>query len=171
MKRARLIVVPALLGLALVGGCSRKDETAAPAASQSAAPEAKPGLALTEARLVLPAVKGNPGVAYFSVANTGEKVAVLAAVSLEGAASAEMHQSQGGTMGPVSRVEIAPGTTIRFAPGGLHVMVFGLDPKIAAPGPAEITLTFADGDKISAKVPVETAGAAAMGGMHEGHQM
>ena len=43
-----------------------------------------------------------------------------------------------------------------FEPGALHVMAFELDAKLAAGGTAEMTLTFADGDKLSAPLKIES---------------
>jgi hypothetical protein len=58
---------------------------------------------------------------------------------------------------------------VQFAPGGKHVMAFDLSDKLAAGGTAELTITFADGDKISAPLAVEAAGGmGAMSGMEHG---
>ena len=61
-------------------------------------------------------------------------------------------------------VEIGPGASLAFEPGKLHVMVFDLDAKLQAGGETEMTLTFADGDKLSAPLRIEAAG----GGMDHG---
>ena len=45
---------------------------------------------------------------------------------------------------------------VQFAPGGKHVMVFDLEDTVKAGGTTEMTLTFADGDKLSAPLKVET---------------
>ena len=163
MRRLPLILAPLALGLAL-SACQQAAKT--PDAAASNGPEAKPGLAVSGGTLVLPAVKGNPGVAYFELANSGDAPAALAAVSVDGVGKAEMHQTSGGSMGPVDRVEVAPKGKVSFAPGGTHVMLFDLDPKLVAGGSAELTLTFADGDKVSAPLAVKAAGGDdAMGGM------
>ncbi|WP_088308375.1 copper chaperone PCu(A)C [Novosphingobium sp. B 225] len=162
MRRSLLILAPLTLGLGL-SACQQQAN--APEAAASTGPEAKPGVAVSGGTLVLPAVKGNPGVAYFDVANSDAKAVALAAVAVDGAAKAEMHQTSGGSMAPVDRVEIDPNTSVKFAPGALHVMLFDLDPKLATGGSAEMTLTFADGDKISAPLSIKSAGEAAMGGM------
>ena len=44
----------------------------APEQTEAAAPEAPEGIAVTNARLMLPAVSGNPGAVYFDVANSGD---------------------------------------------------------------------------------------------------
>ena len=92
--------------------------------------------------------------------HTGDKPASLAAVHIEGAAKAEMHQTTGGQMAPVDKIDVAPGSEAKFAPGGLHVMAFELADTLVAGGKAEMTLTFADGDKLSVPLTVEPAGGA-----------
>lgn len=162
MRRTALLITPLVLGL-ILAGC--KQQAQKPEAPASAAPEAKPGVVVTDGTLVLPAVKGNPGVAYFTVANSDAKKVALAAISVDGAAKAEMHQTTGGSMGPVDRVEIDPNASVKFSPGGLHVMLFDLDAKLTAGSSTEMTLTFADGDKLSAQLAIKPAGDAPMGEM------
>lgn len=169
--RARLILAPALLGLSALslGACQQQP---AETAEATAAPEAKPGLAVTDGRLILPVVGGNPAGIYFTLTNTGDKPGALAAVSIDGAAKAEMHETKGGTMSPVPQIEVPAGGTVKFEPGALHVMAFDLDAKLVAGGTAEMTLTFADGDKLSAPLKIESrAGGDGMAGMDHGEGM
>lgn len=164
MKVLPPAIILAMLALA---GCQQQpaEKQAGPQAAATAnGPDAKPGLALQAGRLVLPAVKGNPGAAYFMLDNASGKTAVLAALTIDGAAKAEMHRTEGSKMEGVERLEIAPGTSLAFEPGKLHVMVFGLDAKLQADGQTEMTLTFADGDKLSAPLKIEAPG----GGMGHG---
>ena len=164
IKLAR--IVPLAMVLAL---CACQQEAKAPEqAAESGAPDAKPGLVATDGALVLPAVKGNPGVAYFTLTNQGDKPATLAGVSIDGVEKAEMHATQGGTMVPVANVEIKPGEIVKFEQGGRHVMLFGLSDKVTAGGAAEMTLTFSDGDKLSAPLMVEAMGDMAEMGDHGG---
>ena len=111
MRKALTVLAPLALGLSL-SACQQKDK--APEAPASAAPDAKPGVAVADARLVLPAVKGNPGVAYFTLANSDTKAVALAAVSVDGVGKAEMHQTVGGKMGPVDRVDIDPNASVEL---------------------------------------------------------
>ena len=155
MKRiAPLLLAISLTALTACGQQAAKDEAA------TAAPEAEPGLALTGATLVLPAVKGNPAGGYFTLVNNGEKPVTLAGVSVSGAARAEMHETKGGSMEPLASLEIKPGETVKFERGGKHIMAFDLDAKLAPGGTGELTLTFADGDKISAPLKLEAPGGA-----------
>ena len=143
----------ALIAALAVAGCQQ--ETPTPVAPS---PDAKPGLSLAGGRLVLPAVKGNPGAAYFELTNGGTGETSLAALVIAGAGKSEMHETSGGSMARLASVALQPGETVRFAPGGKHVMVFDLDPKVTAGSTAELTLTFGDGDKLSAPLRVDAAG-------------
>ena len=58
---SRLLALSLLTALA---GCSGKSPEVAQTNEGAAAPETKPGLALSGGKLVLPAVSGNPGAAY-----------------------------------------------------------------------------------------------------------
>lgn len=131
-----------------------QQEKAAPAN-----PEAKPGLRVDNARLVLPAVSGNPAAAYFNLVNFGDKDVTLAAVSIEGAGKAEMHETTGTSMAPLRDYAVDSGESGVFAPGGRHVMAFDLASSLKAGGTTEMTLTFADGDKLSTRINVVAAGA------------
>lgn len=138
-----------------------EDASATGAPSEATAgPEAKPGIAVTDGVLVLPAVRGRPGAAYFAVANRGPAPTSIAAISIDGADKAEMHETKGGSMSPLGAVEIKPGESLRFERGGKHVMVFDIAESVKAGGTAEMTLVFADGDKVSAPLRVEAAGGA-----------
>lgn len=142
----------ALMFALALAGCQQK--AAAPAEPN---PDAKPGLMLSAGQLSLPAVKGNPGAAYFTLINSGE-AATLEAVSVAGAEKSEMHETSGGSMAPIASLTLKGGETVTFARGGKHVMVFGLDPSTVPGSKAEITLIFADGDKLSAPLEVLAAG-------------
>jgi hypothetical protein len=152
-----------MVSLAAVSACKR---SAAPATQESPSgsadalgPDAKPGVSAGAARLVLPVVPGRPGVAYFRVTNNTGAPITLASVHVQGAGKAEMHRTSGGQMAPVDHVDIAPGAVTTFAPGGLHVMAFDIKPDLAPSQQGELTLTFADGDKLSLPMKVEAMGA------------
>ncbi|NJC33000.1 hypothetical protein GGR88_000474 [Sphingomonas jejuensis] len=108
----------------------------------------------------LPAVPGNPAAAYFTLKGGVEDNALIA-VTAPRALRAELHQSmqQGGmaAMEPVRRVPVpARGETV-LAPGGTHVMLFGLDRSIASGQGVELLLTFEAGPAIRYTLPARTA--------------
>lgn len=154
--KSPLFLVP--LTLLALSACGEANKPAQPDAqpSEAVAPDAKPGITAAEGVLSLPVVKGRPGAAYFAVTNGSAAAVTLAAVTIEGAAKAEMHETNGGSMAPLGVVEIKPGETVTFARGGKHVMVFDLAETVKAGGSAEMTLTFAGGDKVSLPLKVES---------------
>jgi copper(I)-binding protein len=149
LKYAKL----AALALLALGACNHKQPAQAPT-SQTA----QEGVVVVGGRLVLPALKGHPAAAYFTLHNQGDTIATLTSVAIDGAAKAEMHQTSGSTMSPIERLDIAPGASVLFAGGGKHVMVFDLSPTIAAGGSVDLTLNFASGRKITAQLHVEAPG-------------
>lgn len=155
MKPARLLAILAPLAALALTACQQQAE--APADKN---PDGKPGLGASDGMLVLPAVKGNPGAGYFTLNNGSGKAVTLAGVSIEAAQSAEMHETKDGKMSSLDQVDLAPGATVKFAPGGKHVMAFNLKPEIATGSVVEMTLTFSDGDKLSAPLKVMAAGSA-----------
>ncbi len=129
------------------------------------APETKAGLALSEGVLMMPVVAGRPAAAYFKLDNGSDKPVSLASAWIEGAESAEIHETRAGSMAKIESLEIGPGDSVLFERGGLHVMAFGLSSDLvsladAPDGTTEITLTFADGDKLSAPLTIEKMGTA-----------
>ena len=166
MNTARRIALPlfAALGALSLGAC--KGEADKPAAAASTAPETKPGVTATDARLVLPAIAGNPGAAYLTLDNQSKDVVTVAAVAIDGAGKTQFHTAD---MKVADYVKAEPGTALAFAPGQLHVMVYDLDSKLVAGGETELTVTFSDGDKLSVPAKIQGAGEAAMGGMEAKH--
>lgn len=164
MRMTPFLALAAALTLA---ACQQQAKPGAPESSASASasgevtakgPASQRGLKLEGARLVLPVLKGSPGAAYFMLDNSSGATAVLASIAIDGASKASMHQTAEDTMTSVERVEIAPGTSITFAPGGLHVMAYELADRLKPGGTTQMTLTFADGETLSAPLKIEAAG-------------
>ena len=150
---------------------SDAEATASGQAVPVAGPDAKPGISVSEGKLILPVIPGRPAAVYFKVRNGGPGKAVLAGVDVTGAAKAEMHKTDGSMMSSVKELQLEPGAEVDFAAGGLHVMVFDLDPKLKAGGTTELTLTFADGDKASLPLAISTMGADTPAQGMAGHDM
>lgn len=155
MKSA--LFASAALALSVLGlsACEKQPE-------QAVAPEGMPGVTVENARLVLPAVKGNPGVVYFDVTYGGADYATIRKVEIAGAKEAMMHDTttQNGVtqMYPAPFINLTKGETIKFEPGGKHVMAMGLDPALAVGGDVEVTLTFAGGDKLTTSAKIQAPG-------------
>ncbi len=163
MKPFHLFVALVAIPLA---ACEQQQTQALQMQTSSRSSVAKPGIAAKDGRLVLPAVKGNPGAAYFSIFNGTDTEVSIAAVSIRGAGKAQIHRSSGGSMTKLDAVSIKPTWTQRFFPGARHVMAFDLDPKLAPGGKTEMTLTFANGEMVSIPLRIEAAGGMDHGEMH-----
>lgn len=154
---ASAMLAAAGIGLAACGqGAKQAQQT-------SVAPEGMPGITVSDGRLVLPAVKGNPGAVYFNVDYTGDDVAMIRAVHVDGAKTATLHETVTGPNGvsqmqEMLNVKVNKGTTLKFEPGGKHVMAMDLDPSLKVGDTTEVTLTFLGGDKVSFPAKVEAPG-------------
>lgn len=91
-----------------------------------------------------PLVAGAPGVAYFSI--TSRSADRIVGMSSPEAGAVEIHDSIMAADGMASMqkresVELPPGKTVVFGPGGLHVMILRPNPQQAsAIFPIQITL-------------------------------
>ena len=99
------------------------------------------------------------GADYLTIANKGAAPDRLIGAEVKGA-MAEIHESKmaaDGTMnmGPLpDGVELPPNTPVMLAPGGVHMMVMGLDPAPKVGDRLAVTLKLKSGD-LSIEVPVE----------------
>lgn len=122
-----------------------------------------PELAVDQGYIRLNAVPDRPAVAYFTV-HGGPADATLIDVGSPVSIRSEMHESMaaGGmtTMKPLDRVPIRAGSTTAFAPGGKHVMLFGMNPGIKPGQRVMLTFTFSNNQRIEFSAPTIAAGAA-----------
>lgn len=103
-----------------------------------------------------------PGVmahaAYFTLTNTGAKPRRLIGIAAEGYMMAHIHKTEVkddvATMAPIDLIQIAPGQSIVFEQGGLHVMLMRPAGPLEDGGTVDLTLEFANGEKlpVAAKV-------------------
>ena len=159
MKSPLFTALMLVAGTAFIGACG--GNSSQPAEGQ--APEGAPGLTVQNARMIMPAVGGNPGVVYFDLANSSDRNYALRRADIEGAGRTEMHgtmEMSGGemAMSETGQQTVMAGETFAFEPGGYHLMAFDLSPELSAGGTTEVTLTVAGGDKFSFEVPIQNAG-------------
>ena len=124
-------------------------------------------LAATGATVQLAAVPGRPAAGYLTLSGGP---AVLTGVTSSVAARVELHEST--TAGGMSRmamtlaVPVPAAGAVRFAPGGRHLMIFGLKaPAVGATVP--LVLHFEDGRSLQVAARAVAPGMAAM--EHGGH--
>lgn len=150
---AALALGTATMGLGACGGG---------ASEETAVPDAVPGLSVENARMVLPAVEGNPAAIYLDLAYNGDRNVAVNRVAVDGADSAVMHE-MGEWDGKMEMMEMLPivmkkGDAVKFEPGAKHIMVMGVSPELQAGGTTEATFIVAGGDKLSFPVQIQAAG-------------
>jgi copper(I)-binding protein len=127
-----------------------------------AAPEAPEGITVTDGWMAMPAVAGNPGAVYFTIANSSDRNRMIRAADVLGAGSAAMHQMGTWNLEPsmdeVMQLDVPAGETIEFKPGDYHVMAMDLDETLEVGSQTEVTLTFVGGDKVSFPVEIRAPG-------------
>ena len=147
-------VVPILAAFLLASGCNQTPSTE---------------VEVTNPVVRLPAVPGRPGAGYFMLTAPQDRVA-LTAVTTPAAERVEMHETMAeGTMAsmrPVRRIEV--GRPIAFAPGGRHLMLFGVSPELKAGDTTDLTFQFEQGAPVTVSARVIGAGDS-LGGEHAGH--
>lgn len=140
----RVFTATTLTALLLLGACGAPAE-----------------LAVEDAWARLPAASGRPGAAYLTVKGGADETA-LTAVESPAAERAELHEMahEGGVMrmGAVARIAVPAGGEVRLAPGGYHVMLFGLRPGQNAGGTLPLILRFANGTSLTTEAKLVGAG-------------
>ena len=118
-------------------------------------------LGVEDAWVRLPAVSSRPGAAYFTLKGGAEATSLLG-VSSPAAVRTELHEMkhEGGmmTMAPIKDVAIPASGTVKFEPGGKHVMLYDLSPEIRAGGKIPLRLAFANGKTIEVEAELRAPG-------------
>lgn len=153
----------ALLGagtLLALAACSGEAE--APASETETTAAATEALTITNPRLVLAPVAGNPAAVYFDLSYSGDASLTLASVAVEGAGMTMMHQTieKDGAkmMMAADPITLAKGTNVAFVPGGLHVMAMQPSDAWMPGGSVNVTLTLSDGTAQTFAADVRAAG-------------
>lgn len=144
--------------LAALSGCAQPAE--APATEEQEAEAA--ALTVSNARIVLPPVAGNPAAVYFDLSYSGAPGITLDNVGVEGAGTTMIHDyaEEAGAMRMVmaDSVRLGGDAPVRFAPGGLHAMAMEPSDALRAGGTAKVTLTLSNGATTVIEAPVRAAG-------------
>ena len=102
-------------------------------------------------------IRATPGAevaaAYLTLRNRGPVAVVVRGVRSPLAGSAMIHESHlangVSSMRPREPLSIAPGATVQFAPGGLHVMLQGLSHPLAPGDAVPLILILGDGAELA----------------------
>ena len=156
MKRALMAVavIGATLGLA---ACGESPEQ--PAAEQTAG---IPGMKISNARMVLAPVPGNPAAVYFDLDYEGDRNVALNRAEVKGAKSAMFHD-YGEYDSKVQMMEMLPvplkkGTKLEFKPGAKHLMAMDVSPDLKPGGTTEATVIVSGGARQTFPVEIRAAG-------------
>ncbi len=124
-------------------------------------------LRATHAWVRLAAVPGNPAAAYLTLHGGAEDTRLIA-IDSDAAGSSELHRSMktgpGGAMGQMTGMQRLDGLDlpahgkIEFAPGGNHVMLFGVSPAVKPGGHITLAIRFEKGQPLQADAVVVGAG-------------
>jgi hypothetical protein len=129
---------------------------------ENAAGEAAAGLTVSNPRVVLAPVGGNPAAVYFDLSYSGAPGVTLDSVTVDGAGMTMIHDyaESAGTMQMTMAdpVRLAEGAPVSFAPGGLHVMAMEPTDALQPGGTARVTFVLSDGTRTSIDAPVRAAG-------------
>jgi len=103
----------------------------------------------------------SPSGGYFTLKNTGTTAVTLTGASSPACGMLMMHQSMntGGmsSMEDVANVPVAVGGTVKFAPGGYHLMCMDPTPAMKPGAVVSVTLKFADKSEAKADFAVKNA--------------
>lgn len=168
MKR---VLVIAALALAACGPAVEAPKEA-PKATPVAVSATLGALAIEDA-IAKPPIEGqSTGAGYFVIHNTGETADRLVSAASPNAASIELHTHREvdgmKRMEKVDGVDVPAGGAAVFAPGGLHLMIFGFAPAVDT---LPVTLTFEKGGDVTVpfKIMARSADDGTSHGGHEGH--
>lgn len=143
MTRA-LPFAAAALSIIALGACAKEKE-----------------LTVADAYVRFSPVRTNPSAAYFTIHGGTQDVSLIG-VSTEVAIRSEMHETTHSgnmaSMKAVESVQIPAGSTVKFEPGGKHVMMWNINPGIAPPKHITLVFAFSNGDHIKADAPLVPAG-------------
>ena len=103
------------------------------------------------------------GAAFMTLTTQGSRTDRLVAISTSAAVQAQVHitSMDGGVMKmqPVEIIEVAPDAPTTLEPGGLHVMLMGLNGALVQGTAFPMTLTFERAGDLEVQVKVQGPGA------------
>lgn len=112
----------------------------------------------------LAAVPGRPAAAYLTI-HGGREPARLLAVESPSVGSSELHRSMkmgpGGSMTGMQRLDgldVPAGGEVSFAPGGNHVMLFGVSQQVQPGQTMRLSIRFEKGQPLAIDARVVSAG-------------
>jgi hypothetical protein len=113
---------------------------------------------------------GGTGAGFMAIRNTGSAPDRLVAARTPVARVVELHthirEGEVMRMRPVPAIDLPPGQEVRLQPGGLHLMLIGLNAALDQGGRVPVTLVFERAGEVEVQLAVEAAGARGPGHRH-----
>lgn len=104
---------------------------------------------------------GLPAGGYFTLRNAGAETVTLTGASSPACGMLMLHKTDDmngmSSMGDVANIPVAAGDTLKFAPGGYHLMCMNPTAAMKVGAKVMVTLEFAGGTKLSADFAVKDA--------------
>ncbi len=98
--------------------------------------------------------------AYFTITNTSGVDERLVGISTPVASMAHLHRTQTennvSTMQSTDALILPAGGSVRLAPGGLHIMILGLNGPLQAGESVPLTLSFLEAGEVNFEAPVRS---------------
>lgn len=102
-----------------------------------------------------------PQGGYFTLHNGGDKTVTLVGASAPGYGKVMLHKTihENGVdrMVHVESIDVKPGDSLTFAPGGYHIMLMQPHNDLKPGDKLPVTLLFGDGDKLTVDFDVRSA--------------
>lgn len=115
-------------------------------------------------------IKDRPAAGYFILRNNTDKAIELTGASSSGCGMVMLHQSKDvngvDKMLPIKNIKVPAHGAVSFAPDGYHLMCMKPKSAVTAGKTVSVTLTFADGKKVSANFPVKGPGGSSRSSNH-----
>jgi copper(I)-binding protein len=107
-----------------------------------------------------PAAEGQYSAVYLTIKNAGEEADTFISAESPIAEKTQIHETriEDGVMkmrAVKDGIEIKPGTSLEFKPGGYHIMLLGLKKPLEAGAMAPLTITLAKAGAINMEIKVE----------------
>ena len=132
-KKARIQMKSMVLLLAglMMQGCSDDSVEAAQKIVEEAAQEVRPDVVISNAWVRAVPPVSTTSAAYFSLTNHTASAVTLVGAQVDFSDDVELHDmsmNEDGirNMKHIAELAVSPGETVTLAPGGLHMMLFGL---------------------------------------------
>lgn len=112
------------------------------------------------------------GAVYLTINNTGSQTDRLVKATTTVAKMAQIHTTlmENGVMKmrPIGAIEVKPGEHAALRPGGLHIMLMGLQARLVEGQTIAVSLTFEKAGTVEVDVPIRGVAATGMDHGHKG---